>query len=110
MALGLPYLSGPETGSIGHGAVEGFALSRDRLPLEPMAQRAGREIDLLKQTSLSAIINAANVVAGRLNFLKGLEELLFDPAHDESFLERDHLHRMLAAKYLDLWRGVQPDG
>jgi len=52
---------------------------------------------LLRQTSLSAIINAAHVVAGRINFLKGLEELLFDEKHKDSFLERDHLHRMLAA-------------
>lgn len=52
--------------------------------------------ELLKQTTLSAIIKAANVVTGRLNFLKGLEGLLFDPEHKHSFLERDHLHRMLA--------------
>jgi hypothetical protein len=34
---------------------------------------------LLKRTTLSALINASKVVADRLDFLRGLEILLFDP-------------------------------
>lgn len=52
--------------------------------------------DLLRETSLSAIINAAKVVADRLNFLMGLEGLLFDPESKKRFLERSQLHRLLA--------------
>lgn len=52
--------------------------------------------ELLRETSLSAIINAAKVVADRLNFLTGLEGLLFDPDTKKRFLERSQLHRLLA--------------
>ncbi len=63
------------------------------LPKEKQQELA----DLLKQTTLSSIIEAAHVVTGRLDFLKGVEGLLFDVEHKDTFLERDHLHRMLAA-------------
>ena len=53
--------------------------------------------ELLRQTSLSAIINAAHVVAGRLNFLKGLEELIFPPENKSRLKERKQLHRLLAS-------------
>lgn len=52
--------------------------------------------DLLKQTSLSAIINASKVVADRVNFLTGLENLIFDPETKQRLKERQQLHRMLA--------------
>jgi hypothetical protein len=52
--------------------------------------------DLLKQTTLSAIINASKLVTDRLNFVVGLEELLFDPENKKRLLERRQLHRLLA--------------
>jgi hypothetical protein len=50
---------------------------------------------LLRKTSLSAIIQASKVIADRLNFLRGLELLLFDPTSKETLLERKQLHRIL---------------
>lgn len=52
--------------------------------------------DLLKKTSLTAIISSAKLVADRLNFLRGLEILLFDKDAKEQLLERDQLHKILA--------------
>jgi hypothetical protein len=52
--------------------------------------------ELLRQTSLSAIISAAKIVADRLEFLTGLEHLLFDPVSKKQLLERRQLHRLLA--------------
>jgi hypothetical protein len=52
--------------------------------------------DLLKKTSLTAIISSAKLVADRLNFLRGLEILLFDKDSKEQLLERDQLHKILA--------------
>jgi hypothetical protein len=51
---------------------------------------------LLERTSLGAIINAAKIVADRLDFLKGLEYLLYDPENKRTLLERTQLHRILA--------------
>lgn len=51
---------------------------------------------LLQKTSLEAIINASKVVADRLNFLAGLELLVFDEPSKSSLLERRQLHRILA--------------
>lgn len=51
---------------------------------------------LLKKTSLSAIIQASKTIADRLNFIRGLEILLFEPASRETLLERKQLHRILA--------------
>jgi hypothetical protein len=56
--------------------------------------------DLLSETTLSAIIKAANVVASRNKFLSGLEHLLFDPVDAGTVGERDHLHRLLER---ELW-------
>lgn len=53
--------------------------------------------ELLRETSLSAIINAAKVVGDRLKFLIGLEGLLFDPESKKRLLERKQLHRLLAS-------------
>ncbi len=52
--------------------------------------------ELLKKTSLTAIISSAKLVADRLNFLRGLEILLFDKDSKEQLLERDQLHKILA--------------
>lgn len=51
---------------------------------------------LLERTSLEAIITASKVVADRLDFLRGLQVLLFDAKSRKDFLERRQLHRILA--------------
>lgn len=50
---------------------------------------------LLSETTLSAIIRSANLVANRHKFLAGLEHLLFDPQDSDKVGERDHLHKIL---------------
>lgn len=50
---------------------------------------------LLEHTSLSNVIATANLVAERLNFLDGLENLLFGKESKKSFGERDQLHKLL---------------
>jgi hypothetical protein len=51
--------------------------------------------ELLKKTPLSSIISSAKIVANRLDFLVGLETLLFDKETKKQLLERDQLHRIL---------------
>lgn len=51
---------------------------------------------LLEQTTLSAIITAAKMVADRLQFLDGLEEILFRAESKAQLKERTQLHRILA--------------
>lgn len=65
----------------------------DVLELPPDKQE--QLAQLLERTSLSAIINAARVVADRLDFLKGLELLVFDPETKKVLLERSQLHQIL---------------
>jgi hypothetical protein len=55
---------------------------------------------LLNETTLSAIIKSANLIASRGKFLAGLEHILFDPADSPAVGERDHLHRILER---ELW-------
>ena len=50
---------------------------------------------LLKETSLSSIISAVQTVTHRLNFLAGLEEILFDSETKKRLKERSQLHKML---------------
>ncbi|WP_421896339.1 ATP-binding protein [Marinoscillum sp.] len=52
--------------------------------------------DLLKDTSLTAIINASKVIADRLSFISGLETILFDPDIKKNLLERSQLHKIIA--------------
>lgn len=52
--------------------------------------------DLLQKTSLPAIISSAKLVANRLDFLRGLEILVFDKESKQQLLERDQLHQVLA--------------
>ena len=52
--------------------------------------------DLLKRTTLSNIIRATKIVDDRLHFLHGLEAMLVDPNLRQAFLEREHLHELLA--------------
>ena len=58
--------------------------------------------ELLKHTSLSSIISAAKLVACRLEFIRGLEMLLFDPVSHEQLKERTQLHKILE-DYTWLW-------
>lgn len=51
--------------------------------------------ELLKKTTLSAIIHASKEVAERLEFLQGLQTLLFDPLTKKTFKERSQLQRIL---------------
>jgi hypothetical protein len=51
--------------------------------------------ELLKKTPLSSIISSAKIVANRLDFLLGLEMLLFDKETKKQLLERDQLHKIL---------------
>lgn len=51
---------------------------------------------LLKETSLSAIISASNLVSERLKFLRGLEEVVFSKDFKKYLKERSQLHRILA--------------
>ena len=54
------------------------------------------ELDaLLTRTPLTALITAAKRIADRLDFLAGLEVLLFDPESTATLLERSQLHRIL---------------
>src|SRR3546814_16723145 len=49
---------------------------------------------LLQQTSLTAIVDAMRLVTGRLDFIAGLELLLFDPALVPKVWERQTFNRM----------------
>lgn len=51
--------------------------------------------ELLRKTPLSSIISSAKIVANRLDFLHGLEILLFHPENKKALLERDQLHKIL---------------
>ena len=50
---------------------------------------------LLKRTSLSRVIQASTSVTNRLEFLRALELMVFDPEANQVVGERDHLHRIL---------------
>lgn len=52
--------------------------------------------DLLRKTSLTAVINAAKAVTDRLEFLRALQILVFDPESKKQLLERSQLHRIIA--------------
>ncbi|MEO1023670.1 MAG: histidine kinase [Bacteroidota bacterium] len=52
--------------------------------------------ELLRDTELSALINASKLVTDRLKFLTGLEEIIFDAELKNSLLERAQLHQILA--------------
>jgi hypothetical protein len=63
--------------------------------LELSQQKQEELAKLLKQTTLTSIINASVTVADRLNFLSGLEAMLFDKDLKETFKERSQLHQIL---------------
>ena len=51
--------------------------------------------NLLREASLSSIISAAKVVADRLKFLSGLEQILFEKDKKERLKERVQLHKII---------------
>ena len=51
--------------------------------------------ELLRKTPLSSIISSAKTVANRLDFLVGLENLLYSKETKKRLLERDQLHKIL---------------
>ncbi|WP_434966266.1 ATP-binding protein [Janibacter indicus] len=55
---------------------------------------------LLKRTSLSRVIRASSDVTNRLEFLRALELMVFDPETNKLVGERAHLHRILES---ELW-------
>jgi hypothetical protein len=63
-----------------------------KLPKKQQEDLAG----LLRDVSLSAIISSAKIVADRLNFINGLESILFDPDSKKNLKERSQLHRIVA--------------
>jgi Histidine kinase-, DNA gyrase B-, and HSP90-like ATPase len=63
--------------------------------LELSQQKQEELAKLLKQTTLTSIINASVIVADRLNFLSGLEAMLFDKDLKETFKERSQLHQIV---------------
>ena len=52
--------------------------------------------ELLRETTLSAIITAAKTVADRLKFISSLDTIVFDPTRKAHLKERTQLHRILA--------------
>ena len=50
---------------------------------------------LLRRTSLSRVIQASTNVTNRLEFLRALELMVFDPETNKMVGEREHLHRIL---------------
>jgi len=65
----------------------------------PAEERA--ELDrLLKRTSLSRLISATTSVTNRLEFLRALELMVFEPEAQHLVKEREHLHKILES---ELW-------
>ena len=64
-----------------------------------LSDQARAELDsLLQRTTLTAIITASRRIADRLDFLTGLEVLLFDDENKHTLTERGQLHRIVAAE------------
>ena len=53
---------------------------------------------LLERTTLSSIISSARAITDRLDFLVGLEEIVFDQRLKKRVKERSQLHRILAGE------------
>ena len=52
--------------------------------------------DILEKTSLENIIDTMRIVTDRIDFLNGLELLIYDPKHSKNVKERKHLHKIIA--------------
>ena len=63
--------------------------------LELPDEKAADLASLLDRTSLAAVIEASKVVADRLDFLRGLEILLYSPESKAQLLERSQLQKIL---------------
>lgn len=59
-------------------------------------EQADELSDLIKKTSLGALLRVGNQVVGRLEFLTGLEEIINDRELKKLVTERRQLHRILA--------------
>lgn len=59
-------------------------------------ERQDELAELLERTSLSAMISASRIVADRLEFLAGLDYLLYNKPAKKVFKERTQLHRLIA--------------
>jgi hypothetical protein len=62
------------------------------LPIEKRQELA----ELLDRTTLAHIISASKIIADRLEFLQGLETLVFDSEFKHAVRERTQLHRIVA--------------
>jgi Histidine kinase-, DNA gyrase B-, and HSP90-like ATPase len=62
------------------------------LPVEKRQELA----ELLDRTTLAHIISASKIIADRLEFLQGLETLVFDREFKHAVRERTQLHRIVA--------------
>ena len=51
--------------------------------------------EILEKTSLEKIIDTMRVVTDRIDFLNGLELLIYDPEHSKNVKERKHLHKII---------------
>jgi len=61
-----------------------------------LPKRQQKELaDLLRDTTLTAIINASKLIADRLKFIAGLEEIVFDTELKKHLKERSQLHQIL---------------
>ena len=79
------------------------------LPTEKRQELA----ELLDRTTLAAIISASKIIADRLEFLQGLETLVFDSEFKHAVRERTQLHRIVAENawmFGELRRRRVPDG
>lgn len=62
-----------------------------------LPKRQQKELaNLLKDTTLSAIIGASKLISDRLKFINGIEEIVFDKDLKNHLKERSQLHQMLA--------------
>lgn len=59
-------------------------------------ERQDELAELLRKTSLTAVINAAKAVTDRLEFLRALQMLVLEPKSKRQLLERSQLHRIIA--------------
>ena len=61
-----------------------------------LPKRQQKELaELLRDTTLTAIINASKLISDRLKFIAGLEEIVFDTELKKHLKERSQLHQIL---------------
>ena len=52
-------------------------------------------VELLDSTTFTNIIDTMTVIKNRLNFLNGLEQIIYDKTTNQNFKERKHLHKII---------------